>query len=105
MSISDQTALLHFMETGIIFETKINKTRQIELTSRVFATANSCDKIIEPLLSRFAILEMPEYTFEEFIEIALSSLKWRTLSNAMLESVLKRFGTTLVQETLEMSLR
>ena len=71
MSVTDQTALLHLMETGIISETKINKTRQMELTTWVFATANSCQKIIEPLLSRFAIMEIPEYTFEEFTEIAL----------------------------------
>jgi len=62
------------METGIISETKINKTRQMELTSWVFATANSCEKIIQPLLSRFAILEVPEYTFDEFTDIAISRL-------------------------------
>jgi holliday junction DNA helicase RuvB len=66
MKITDQTSLLHLMETGMISETKINKTRQMQLSSRVFATANSCNKIIQPLLSRFAILEMPEYTLEKF---------------------------------------
>src|SRR5512132_338253 len=60
MSATDQTSLVHLMETGIISETKINKTREVELTSWVFATANSSEKIIEPLLSRFAIMEMPE---------------------------------------------
>jgi Holliday junction DNA helicase RuvB len=62
------------METGIISETKMNKTRQMELTSWVFATANSYEKIIRPLLSRFVILEVPEYTFEEFTEIAVAKL-------------------------------
>ena len=74
MSVIDQTALLHLMETGIISETKFKKTRQMELSSWVFATANSCEKVIEPLLSRFAVLEMPEYTFEEFSEIAVTKL-------------------------------
>src|SRR5437867_798297 len=74
MNTTDQTSLLHLMETGIISEAKINKTRQMELTSWVFATANSSEKIIEPLLSRFAILEVPEYTFEEFTEIAVTRL-------------------------------
>jgi Holliday junction DNA helicase RuvB len=32
-AVTDQTCLLHLMETGIISETKINKTRQMELTS------------------------------------------------------------------------
>jgi Holliday junction DNA helicase RuvB len=74
MNNTDQTSLLHLMETGIISETKINKTRQIELTSWVFATANSCEKVIEPLLSRFFIVEIPEYTFEEFKDIAVARL-------------------------------
>jgi holliday junction DNA helicase RuvB len=74
MSVTDQTSLLHLMETGIISETKINKTRQMEHTSWVFATANSCEKIIQPLLSRFAILGLPKYSFEEFSEIAVTRL-------------------------------
>jgi holliday junction DNA helicase RuvB len=74
MNNTDQASMLHLMETGIISETKINKTRQMELTSWVFATANSCQKIIEPVLSRFLVLEIPEYTFEQFTEIAVSRL-------------------------------
>jgi Holliday junction DNA helicase RuvB len=74
MTITDQTSLLHLMETGIISETKMNKTRQIELISWVFATANNCKKIIEPLLSRLVVLEVPEYSFEEFTDIAIRRL-------------------------------
>jgi ATP-dependent Lon protease len=62
------------METGLISETKVRKTRQLELVSRVFATANNFEKIIEPLLSRFLVLEVPDYTFEEFKAIAISRL-------------------------------
>jgi len=75
MSVTDQTSLLHLMETGIISEIKINKTRQLKLSSWVFATANSYEKIIQPLLSRFAILEIPEYSFGEFSEIAVTRLR------------------------------
>jgi MoxR-like ATPase len=74
MSGNDHVSLLHLMETGLIYETKISKTRQMELTSWVFATANSSEKIIQPLLSRFAVFEVPEYTFEEFSEISISKL-------------------------------
>lgn len=52
MSKLDQTSLLHLMETGIISETKLNKTREMELKCRVFASANSCEKIPQPLISR-----------------------------------------------------
>jgi len=74
MSANDQVSLLYLMKTGIISETKVKKTRQLELQSWVFATANSCEKVIEPLLSRFLVLEVPEYTFEEFEEITVSRL-------------------------------
>jgi holliday junction DNA helicase RuvB len=90
MSVTDQTSLLHLMETGIISETKINKTRQMELTSWVFATANSCQKIIEALLSRFLVLEIPEYTFAEFREIAVSRLAK--------ENVDKYFACTIAEK-------
>jgi hypothetical protein len=75
MNKSDQSSLLHLMETGIISETKVTKTRLMELTSWVFASANSCEKISEPLLSRFMVLEIPEYTFGQFKEIVVSRLK------------------------------
>src|SRR5437867_8319221 len=75
MSGNDQVSLLHLMETGIISETKVKKTRQLELTSWVFATCNNSENIIEPLLSRFLVLEVPEYTFEEFREIAVTRLR------------------------------
>jgi MoxR-like ATPase len=90
MSYIDQTSLLHLMETGIISETKINKTRQMQLTSWVFATANSCDKIIQPLLSRFAILEIPEYTFEEFTEIALTRLARENIDKPIALSIVEK---------------
>src|SRR5438093_149531 len=74
MSGNDQVSLLHLMETGIISETKVKKTRQFELVSWVFASANNPERIIDPLLSRFLVLEVPEYTFEEFVRVAVSRL-------------------------------
>src|SRR5881628_1037436 len=74
MSGNDQVSLLHLMQTGLITETKVKKTRQLELVSWVFATANNYEKIIEPLLSRFLVIEVPDYTFEEFMEISVVRL-------------------------------
>ncbi len=74
MSKNDQVSLLHLMETGIISETKVKKTREMRLTSWVFATCNNTNKIIEPLLSRFVVLGVPKHSFEEFVRIAVSRL-------------------------------
>jgi hypothetical protein len=93
------------METGIISETKINKTIQLKLTSWVFATANSYEKIIQPLLSRFAILEIPEYTFGEFSEIAVTRLIQEDVdaSTAKLiaEKVWNEFGSKDVRDVIK----
>jgi Holliday junction DNA helicase RuvB len=75
MNRNDQNCLLHLMETGIISETKVRKTRQMELLSSVFASANSCENISEALLSRFIIMRIPEYNYEEFKQIAVNKLK------------------------------
>ena len=78
MNRNDQNSLLYLMETGIISETK-NKTRQMELTSWVFASANLCEKISEPLLSRFMLLKIPEYTFGQSKEIVVFRLKMENI--------------------------
>jgi MoxR-like ATPase len=107
MTVTDQTSLIHLMETGIISETKINKTRQMELTSWVFATANSCQKIIEPLLSRFLVLEIPEYTFEEFREIAVSRLAKENVdkyfAGTIAEKVWNELGSSDVRDVVKVA--
>jgi DNA replicative helicase MCM subunit Mcm2 (Cdc46/Mcm family) len=75
MKKDDQATLLELMETKTITETKFTKTRRLQVKSRVFATANSCENIIQPLLSRFLVLEIPEYTFDEFKDIVVYRLK------------------------------
>jgi Holliday junction DNA helicase RuvB len=107
MRYADQTSLLHLMETGIISETKVNKTRQMQLTSCVFATANSCEKIIEPLLSRFAILEVPEYTFEEFTEIAVTRLRKEDINEStarvIAEKVWNELGSKDIRDVMKLA--
>ena len=90
MSPSDQIALLHLMETGIISETKINKTRHMELTTWVFATANSSEKINQALLSRFVVLEITRYTIEEFIDIAVSRLARENIKEATARTIAEK---------------
>jgi len=107
MSVTDQVSLLHLMETGIISETKFNKTRQIELTSWVFATANSCEKVIRPLLSRFAVLEVPEYTFDEFTDIAISRLSKENIeernAKVIAEKVWYELGSRDIRDVIKVA--
>src|SRR5437867_6363646 len=105
MSGNDQVSLLHLMETGLISETKVKKTRQLELVSRVFATANNCEKIIEPLLSRFLVLEVPDYTFEEFTNIAIKRLAHervdRHIATIIAEKVWYELGSRDIRDVIK----
>jgi Holliday junction DNA helicase RuvB len=75
---SDQKALLNLLETGILSSTKVRKTRSIRMEGvKVFATSNDVDRLIGPLRSRFLEFELPEYTWETFLEITQKLLHKR----------------------------
>jgi hypothetical protein len=48
-----------------------------DLTSNVviFATSNSIERLSKPMLSRFNVFEIPEYTYEEFEAISVRIIK------------------------------
>jgi replication-associated recombination protein RarA len=82
MSKKDQNVLLNVIETGMLIETKVSKTRSKQMENlKVFATTNNVDDLSRPLRSRFMEFHLPEYTFDQFSDIA------RKLLN-------KRFGNT-----------
>jgi holliday junction DNA helicase RuvB len=74
MSSKDQAMLLNLMETGIVSETKHNKTRIAHMKTSVFATSNNVREIITPLQSRFFVVELPPYTYEQFYQISVHLL-------------------------------
>ena len=69
MAHKDQVFLLNLMETGIVSETKYGKTRSAQMITSVFATSNNIKKLSSPLQSRFFIVELEPYTYEQFLEI------------------------------------
>ena len=68
MTRQNQTFLLNLMETGIVSETKFRKTREAHLKSSVFGTCNDPTKLSNPLLSRFFLIKLEPYTYEQFYE-------------------------------------
>ena len=70
MPYKDQTSLLSIMETGIITETKSQKTRSTQLKTWIFATCNNKEKLLSPLLSRFIIFHLKPYNLFKFIEVS-----------------------------------
>jgi holliday junction DNA helicase RuvB len=74
LSRKDQTFLLNLMETGIVSETKYGRTRKMKIKTSVFASSNKVERIIPPLQSRFFVVEMQPYTYEQFYEITAKLL-------------------------------
>lgn len=70
MAIKDQAALLSIMETGILSETKFEKTRKSVMRTWVFASCNNEKKLLTPLLSRFFVLYFKKYDFKMFERIS-----------------------------------
>jgi MoxR-like ATPase len=62
------------METGILTQTMHSKVRHIHLKTWVFATSNGTKKLSEPLLSRFRVMHLNEYSFSQFYEISVNKL-------------------------------
>lgn len=75
MKKNDQATLLNVMQTGLISETKLGKTRQKKMNIWIFGTSNDVERLSLALKSRFMILHLDEYTYEEFVEICRRLLK------------------------------
>jgi MoxR-like ATPase len=74
MNKKDQTSLLNLMESGILSELKHNQRRTTQLKTWVFASGNTTDKLLQPLLSRFTVIHFKPYTEDEFREIVVNVL-------------------------------
>ena len=74
MSTKDQTFLLNLMETGMVSETKHAKTRIEVLKTWVIASSNDISNIIPALKSRFFIIQLEPYSYEQFSQITMRLL-------------------------------
>jgi MoxR-like ATPase len=75
MPIQHQEGLLTMMERGEFTITKARNTKRVKANMVIFATSNSTERLSKPLLSRFTVFEIPEYTYEEFEAISLRIIK------------------------------
>ncbi len=69
MAVKDQAVLLSLMETGILSETKFEKTRKSVMKTWIFASCNNEKKLLTPLLSRFLVLHFKKYDYLSFTKI------------------------------------
>jgi len=75
MPMKDQQGLLTLMERGEFTSTKVRNTKNVKANVVIFATSNSIARLSKPLLSRFALFEIPEFTYPEFEAISVRIIK------------------------------
>jgi holliday junction DNA helicase RuvB len=75
---TDLWLLLELMQSGTISRLKQDRQEQLSYPNvRVFAAANSIEKLPEPLVSRFTLLDFPAYGKAQFIHVVTTVLQQR----------------------------
>jgi MoxR-like ATPase len=74
MSRKDQAILLSVQQHGTVYETLYGKVRDAKVCTTVFATSNDTSKLLPALLSRFLIVNMTDYKYDEFIQVSKTRL-------------------------------
>ena len=75
MQMKDQEGLLTMMERGEFTSTKVRNTKTVKANIVIFASSNGTERLSKPLLSRFTVFEIPEYTYEEFEAISVRIIR------------------------------
>ena len=73
--MKDQEGLLTMMERGEFVSTKVRNTKTVKANVVIFASSNSTERLSKPLLSRFTVFEIPEYSYEEFEAISVRIIR------------------------------
>jgi Holliday junction DNA helicase RuvB len=85
MPMKDQEGLLTMMERAAFTSTKVRNTRTVGANVVIFATSNSTERLSKPLLSRFTVFEVPEYSYPEFEAISVRLIK-KLHQNAVIQT-------------------
>jgi MoxR-like ATPase len=104
MPISHQEGLLTMMERGEFTSTKVRNTKTVRANVVIFATSNIAERLSKPLLSRFTVFEISEYTYEEFEGIALRMIK-KLNQNAVIQiaSSVWKTGSRDIRDVLKIA--
>ena len=108
MNKKDQASLLNLMESGILTELKHKQQMTSQLKTWVFASCNSTDKLLPPLLTRFRDIHFKPYTEEEFVEIVVNILDReegidRDIALIIADSVFNRLKSSNIRECVRIA--
>jgi len=108
MNKRDQTSLLNLMESGILSELKHNQKRTTQLKTWVFASCNTVEKLLPPLVTRFRDIHFKPYAEQEFVAIAVEILDReegvdRDVALIIADAVFNRLKSTNIRECVRIA--
>jgi hypothetical protein len=108
MNQEDYSVLLSLCETGIVSEAKYGRRREVTVNTKVYAAANTLDKVPPEVQSRFLILRFPPYNKYEYREVVKNVLVKREgvmseLAEYIAEKVSSRLGTVDVRDAIRIA--
>ncbi|HEY7079291.1 MAG TPA: AAA family ATPase [Nitrososphaeraceae archaeon] len=107
MNKKDQVSLLNLMESGILSELKHNHARSTQLKTWVFASANSMEKLLYPLVTRFTVINVKPYTEDEFVDITIQLLEKegidRDVAVIIADAVFNRLKTSNIRDCIRIA--
>jgi MoxR-like ATPase len=104
MQMQHQEGLLTMMERGEFTSTKVRNTQTVKANIVIFATSNSTERLSKPLLSRFTVFEIPEYSYPEFEAISVRIIK-KLHQNAVIQiaSSVWKTGSKDIRDVLKIT--
>jgi hypothetical protein len=92
------------MERGEFVSTKVRNTKTVNANVAIFATSNGIERLSKPLLSRFTVFEIPEYTYPEFGAISIRIIK-KLPQNAVIQiaSSVWKMGSRDIRDVLKIA--
>ncbi len=71
----DASPLLSLLESGLVTRLIHGHREQVEMPTRVIAAVNATARLSSPLLSRFAKVNLPPYSDEEYVQVVKGALQ------------------------------
>jgi MoxR-like ATPase len=104
MPLQHQEGLLTMMERGEFVTTKVRNTKTVRANIVIFATSNSTERLSKPLLSRFTVFEIPEYSYPDFEAISVRLIK-KLPQNTIIQiaSSLWKVGSRDIRDVLKIA--
>lgn len=106
----DQIALFNLMESGIVSRTLRSGKVEKKMKVTVFATANTDETLLPPLLSRFFAMYLRVYSDEDFKELAIKAIAVREnispeVALHIAVSILRTLGSRDLRDVIKIAQR